>query len=202
MDIETIIKILNALIPISITILGTYIAYQQWLTNERKRKQDLFELRRRYIYSNSMELLYSLPGIAKGALNNKLSNDSLLFKYSRYYREYGYLLKPEDSEKILQFYAEIMKALFKIIQGGLENYEKNVKDYELNTQELLRNNLNEIAEKYLRIENDNLFKRLFNFLCNKIKLCKKKTIINSYAHLKYFFKDEIKTRSDNESINS
>ena len=80
MDIETIIKYLNALIPISITLLGTYIAYQQWQTNERKRKQDLFELRRKYIYAKAMELIHGVPRIAEKMLKDESNYDSIFIQ--------------------------------------------------------------------------------------------------------------------------
>lgn len=152
MDIETIIKYLNALIPISITLLGTYIAYQQWLTNERKRKQDLFELRRKYIYSKSLELLHGVPSIAKSIINDNLSEDSIFIKYAKYYNEYSFLLKNKDSQCLENFYREVIKAICKIASGGIDNYDSNVKEYEEKNKDLLKTNLNKIVERYLRIE--------------------------------------------------
>ncbi len=152
MNIETIIKYLNALIPISITILGTYIAYQQWITNERKRKQELFELRRKYIYSKSLELLHSAPSIAKSIINDNLTEESIFVKYAKYYAEYNFLLKTKDSQNLEKFYMDTTIAISNIASGGMDNYDKNVKDYEEKTKDLLKANLNKIVEKYLRIE--------------------------------------------------
>lgn len=152
MDIETIIKYLNALIPISITILGTYIAYQQWLTNERKRKQDLFELRREHIYSKSLELIHSVPSIAKDILKDNLSEKSILIRYIKTYKEYSFLIGAKDCEKLENFYKNSIKAISDIASCGIENYDKNVKNYEDNIKDLLEKDLNNIVEKYLRIE--------------------------------------------------
>ena len=153
MDIETIIKYLNAFILISITILGTYIAYQQWITNERKRKQDLFELRRKYIYSKSLELLHNIPNVAKSILNDNLSEDSIFIKYAKYHNEYGFLLKTKDSQCLENFYKEAIKVICKIVSDSIDNYDKNIKEYEEKTKVLLKDDLNKIMEKYLRIEN-------------------------------------------------
>lgn len=152
MDMETIIKYLNALIPISITILGTYIAYQQWLTNERKRKQDLFELRREHIYSKSLELIYSIPSVAKAILKDNLSEKSILVRYIKTYKEYSFLLKVKDYEKLEKFYKDSIKVISDIASDGVENYDKNIKNYEDNIKDLLEKDLNNIVEKYLRIE--------------------------------------------------
>lgn len=152
MDMETIIKYLNALIPISITILGTYIAYQQWLTNERKRKQDLFELRREHIYSKSLELIHGVPSTAKAILKGKLSEKNILVRYIKTYKEYSFLLKVKDCEKLEKFYKNSIKAISDIASDGIENYDKNVKNYEDNIKDLLEKDLNNIVEKYLRIE--------------------------------------------------
>ena len=152
MNIETIIKFLNALIPISITILGTYIAYQQWITNERKRKQDLFDLRREHIYSKSLELIHSVPSTAKAILKDNLSEKSILVRYIKTYKEYSFLLKAKDCEKLENFYKNSIKAISDIASDGIENYDKNVKNYEDNIKDLLEKDLNNIVEKYLRIE--------------------------------------------------
>ncbi len=152
MDIETIIKYLNALIPISITLLGTYIAYQQWQTNERKRKQDLFELRRKYIYAKAMELIHGVPRIAEKMLKDESNYDSIFIQCARYFTEYNFLLKPNDAKKLDNFFKDVIKIVCNISNDGIENFDKNIKTYESRTKEDLKNNLNNILEKYLRIE--------------------------------------------------
>lgn len=42
---EYLIKAIGAFLPFLVAIFMAYIAYQQWQTNERKRKQDLFDKR-------------------------------------------------------------------------------------------------------------------------------------------------------------
>lgn len=42
---EYLIKAIGAFLPFLIAIFMAYVAYQQWQTNERKRKQDLFDKR-------------------------------------------------------------------------------------------------------------------------------------------------------------
>ena len=42
---EYLVKAVGAFLPLITTILMAYIAYQQWQTNERKRKQNLFDKR-------------------------------------------------------------------------------------------------------------------------------------------------------------
>ncbi len=56
MIIDKIIDISKALLTPMIGLLGIYIAYQQWQTNERKRKQDLFE--RRWTFYTELKLLF------------------------------------------------------------------------------------------------------------------------------------------------
>lgn len=45
---EYLIKAIAAFLPFLIAIFMAYIAYQQWQTNERVRKKDLFEKRFKY----------------------------------------------------------------------------------------------------------------------------------------------------------
>lgn len=169
MNIETIIKFLNALIPISITILGTYIAYQQWLTNERKRKQDLFELRRKYIYSKTLNLIHNVPSIAKDILNAKLDSSSPIISYTRYYAEYNFLISVDDSQKLEILYYDIMRAINHFSEQGLENFADSVKAYEQNTKDELKQKLNDLLEKYLRIENDSISFKIKRILNNFLK---------------------------------
>ena len=42
---EYLIKAIGAFLPFLIAIFMAYIAYQQWQTNERKRRQDLYDKR-------------------------------------------------------------------------------------------------------------------------------------------------------------
>lgn len=53
------IKILSALLTPTIALIAVYVAWQQWRTAERKRRQDLFD--RRYEFFSGMWGMFSDP---------------------------------------------------------------------------------------------------------------------------------------------
>ena len=98
MELNTLINYSNSLVAPSLAIFGAFIAYQQWNTNERKRKQDLFELRQKHLYSKLLQLIKTVPSIAEDILNKENYNKfDILTNYSKSRLEYGFLLSKKDS---------------------------------------------------------------------------------------------------------
>lgn len=92
-----------------IAILGVYIAYQQWITSERKRKQDLYEMRRKYLYSKCLEMIYKVPKIAKKIINEKLREKDIIIEFARNRLEYRFLISEKDDINLEKFYIDILK---------------------------------------------------------------------------------------------
>lgn len=156
-----------------IAILGVYIAYQQWITNERKRKQDLYEMRRKYLYSKCLEMIYKVPKIAKKIINGKLSEKDIIIEFARNRSEYRFLISKEDDTKLENFYIDILKEINKIASNQNDDLEFCINQYEIVNCDLLKKQLNLIFDNYLRIENKNIFQKLFpslfkclNFITN------------------------------------
>ena len=59
-EYEYLIKAVGALLPFIITVFMAYIAYQQWQTNERQRKQELFEMRHKHLIEPIKQILSEL----------------------------------------------------------------------------------------------------------------------------------------------
>lgn len=80
---EYLIKALSVFLPLLITLFMAYIAYQQWQTNERKRKQDLFD-KRLDLYKRIREKLNELIFLC--CTSNKQKED-YYFRGEFFYKE-------------------------------------------------------------------------------------------------------------------
>ena len=161
MDINSYIDISKSLLTPIIAILGVYIAYQQWITNERIRKQELYELRRNYLYSKCLEMIYNVPRIAKEISKDKLNEKNIIFKFAKCRAEYKFLITEEDDTKLENLFIEILKEINKIASAKTENIDFHIQQYETNNSDSLKKQLNSIFTKYLRIENKNIIQKLF-----------------------------------------
>lgn len=102
------INILSALLTPTITIVGGYIAYQQWKTNEKARKLNLFEKRYDKIFEPILEVCNKTINSIK---DNKICNIEELnelhnTKLSNI-EKYSFLLKENDFVWLLVHYDAI-----------------------------------------------------------------------------------------------
>lgn len=86
---ENIFKAFGALAPLVGTALLAYIAYQQWQTNERKRRQELFEMR------------YEKLFIAIYKMNDENFTEKNRTEALNAIAKYKYLIKEKDFSQLL-----------------------------------------------------------------------------------------------------
>lgn len=142
------IDILAVFIPPVIALMLLYVAYLQWSTNEKKRKQDLFDKRHEFFE----ELLCLIKAIfLKEGFSNKnqklleeLKTKSLLF--SKEIDEYLEELDKKHKEMAV-FQDDEGLTYHKANDSELKKYE-NLKNYFGNQQRRIKI----IFEKYLRME--------------------------------------------------
>lgn len=177
------IDILSALLAPAVATLTILIAYLQWRTNERKRKQDLFEMR----YDN---LYFPIYTCIKNIQEMKCIDVSLEEKGKRIQDEiqkfwikfckYKFLITNEDSEKLSQHHNYILDII--------QKYDYQNKNSEVNAEEILSiialiyhlMQMEEILTKYLRIEPDTrLYKVKCWFSSQKNKLIPNKQTSNT-----------------------
>jgi|GEM_PF-2914530 hypothetical protein len=162
MELNTLINYSNSLVAPSLAIFGAFIAYQQWNTNERKRKQDLFELRQKHLYSKLLQLIKTVPSIAEDILNKENYNKfDILTNYSKSRLEYGFLLSKKDSENITKLHAQIFIIVSKFVTEGPEQLKENIDKYHSEIMQKFEDDLYDIFEKYMRIENSTCIQELF-----------------------------------------
>ena len=105
---HTWIEILSAALTPTIAIVGGQIAYQQWKTSEKSRKQELFNMR----YDNIFKpLLYVCNRTIGSIESNKITNLEELNKLHitklSNTEKYSFLLKENDFAKLLVHYDAI-----------------------------------------------------------------------------------------------
>ncbi len=162
MDTDLLIKYFTALLTPTIAIIGVYIAYQQWITSERKRRQELFELRHKYLYSEIIRLIKTLPSIVKMiTLKDNFDGYDEIIDYSRHRIEYGFLISKEDADKLAKLHAQVFIEMVKMIKDGKENLSRNLEEYNSKTLCLFENSVEDIFDKYLRIDDKSNLKKMF-----------------------------------------
>lgn len=180
-SISSLIDIFSALLTPMIAILTGMIAYLQWKTNERKRKQDLFEMR----YDNLYLPIYTCTKHIQEIKETKLSleekgakiqdeTQKFWFKFCKY----KFLITNEDSERLSQHYNYILE-IFQKYNYQNQNSEANAEEI-LSIIALIYHlmKMEEILTRYLKIESDSMFyilKCKFNNLRNNIFPKKQKT---------------------------
>ena len=98
---HTWIEILSATLTPTIAIVGGHIAYQQWKTSEKSRKQELFNMR----YDNIFKpLLYVCNRTIDSIESNKITNleelNNLHITKLSNIEKYSFLLKEDDFAKL------------------------------------------------------------------------------------------------------
>ena len=165
-------------IEILLAILGVYIARQQWQTNERTRKQDLFEKRYDNLYLPILKCSENILRIKdkKGTKDKKKQQiEAEIAEFWKQYNKYRFLISEKDNEKLNHHYEFILE----IIQ---KNYV-DAAEYLVSMLELIGHltQMETLLAQYLRIESDGFIYKLKKCLRKKYSLKQViKILVNSF----------------------
>lgn len=168
MDInKEIIDIFSALLTPTIGLFGMYIAFQQWLTNERKRKQDLFE-KRWDLYKRIRAKFFELVSLCFKSDKHKekyyfwgemFYNETIPKEYEKEFREQqhkSYIFYEFREEISFLFGEEVYSRLECLQNEAMQNLYKN---YEMN--DYFEDYFKDVFSKYLCIEpRKNFFRKI------------------------------------------
>ncbi len=102
------VEISSALLTPAIAIFGGYIAYQQWKTSEKSRKQNLFDMRYEYIFKPILNICNkTINSIQDDKLTNIEELNELHCTKLSNIGKYSFLLKEGDLAKLLVHYGAI-----------------------------------------------------------------------------------------------
>lgn len=155
MGFSYIFAFVRALFKIEIlfAILGLYIAWQQWQTNERMRKQNLFEKRYDNLYLPILKCLENILRIKdkKGTKDKKKQQiEAEIVEFWKQYNKYKFLISEKDNEILNNHYESILE----IIQKQYNDAAECMFDLLMLIREL--NQMEALLARYLRIEPDSI----------------------------------------------
>lgn len=148
------IDISSALLTPVVAIFGCLIAYRQWTTSEKQRKQDLFDKRYENLFNPILNCVQEINTINKSKFSNKTKLkriETVTQKFGEQYFKYRFLISQQDDEKLSKEYQSIVDAI------------KNVKHKDIEDVVLVLlvfkhfNEIEKILSKYLRIEPNSCF---------------------------------------------
>lgn len=165
------IDISSALLTPVVAILGCFIAYRQWKTSEKQRKQDLFDKRYDNLFKPILDSIQKINNINKSKLSNNIKLkriEEVTQEFGEQYFKYRFLISQQDDEKLSKEYESITAAI-------KDTKEKDVEDvilfllifkYYAEIEKILSN--------YLRIEPNSCLYDIRNYLKElKSKISKK-----------------------------
>lgn len=164
---KDLIDILSALLTPCVAAITGYIAYQQWQTNERKRKQDLFEKRYNNLYMPILKCSENITKIKDLALSDNEKNKKIedeINKFWNKYNKYKFLITQYDAEILQNNYNHMLKIIkehkykdvnFKTDKASILSVMKLLYFFSI---------MEKILSKYLRIENDSLLTKFISFI--------------------------------------
>ena len=157
---EYLIKAIGAFLPFLIALFMAYIAYQQWQTNETKRRQDLYDKRLEFYWA----MLNKIDEIEKAKFTNKEDISKEEAKLNILIEKYEFLVSKRDSEELtnLILWARGVKLKSKYKKSKYPHFSVELNEYK---QLEIENRITEIFEKYLRIEKT-FFQAIFPKLCS------------------------------------
>lgn len=154
------VDILSALLTPTIAIFAGVIAYQQWQTQEKQRKQDLFEKRYDNLYKKTIDIHYEMMNMDLSKIDDKSKFVKLTLEHLENIEKYEFLLKENDVnelQKVTKQWRDHIKEYSK------ENSEIDIKTYETSNFECV-NKIRNILSPYLRIENEHMPSNLWELL--------------------------------------
>ena len=144
-----LIDILSAALTPIIAILGSYIAYQQWKTNEKSRKQSLYEYRYEKIFKPVLDICNkTVDSIKDGKIENIEELNELHNTKLQTLEKYAFLLKENDYIKLLSNYTSIRD----FVRDSDIKSEITPEDKSFMLVKL--NRIYDIRRKYLSIEDE------------------------------------------------
>lgn len=161
-NIKSAINILSALLTPTIALLTAFIAYQQWQTNERKRKQDLFELRYENIYKNVKIFLDAVEIPIT-------TNDDFVIKYQKMTQnlfKYRFLIKQNDFNRLNSL---IYDFFVRCVEFEKFNAKVKIQEQSNHFEELekIRHEINMLMFNYLQIEQPSIFEKTKDWVTAK-----------------------------------
>ena len=150
------IDIFSAFLTPFVALITVYIAYQQWQTNERKRKQDLFDIR----YDNLFKPILENADNYDYYKNNEpttidktkieLSNNKL----KQQLHKYKFLIKKQDFCSLMNLHKQLCDTLLnemKYLNGDSQTNKSEVKMIYDNLKSIYEG-IEDILSEYLYVE--------------------------------------------------
>ena len=184
------IDILSAGLTPIIAIVTTFIAWQQWITNERKRKQDLFDKRYDNLFLPILKNAENYDYYKNNETTNidyqviKEKNEKLHYQLHKY----KFLIKQKDFKKIMELHGKLCKCL----QEETKYQTGNVKDDKTTAKTIyedlasIYDKIESIITKYLLIEEDFFMNNFFKEIVYKIESC--------FQNIRNRFREKTKTK--------
>lgn len=142
------VDIFSALLTPTVAIFAGIIAYQQWQTQEKQRKQDLFEKRYDNLYKKTIDIHYKMMNLNLYNIKDKSEFFKLTIEHIENIEKYGFLLNEIDAKKLLK----ITKNWRTHIKNFSDSVDSDLNRYR-NDQEACLNDIKLLLNSYLRIEN-------------------------------------------------
>lgn len=167
---KTWIDVSSALLTPLVAIIMAYIAWQQWRTGERKRRQELFEMR----YENLFLLIlndsnrYDMEEKEKFENLNSEEIEQQKKEFNKQLHKYKFLIKQSDFDKLMSLHDKLCSTLISehLAYNDLNDIERPKKLISIykNLGEIY-GEMDEIMGNYLRVEEEakNLWQLLVNF---------------------------------------
>lgn len=143
------VDIFSALLTPIVAIFAGIIAYQQWQTQEKQRKQDLFEKRYDNLYKKTIDIHYKMMNLNLKDIKDKSEFLKLTIEHVENIEKYGFLLNENDTNKLLKItknWRSHIKDFSDSVNLDLDRYRDN--------QEACLNDIKLLLKSYLRIEDN------------------------------------------------
>lgn len=184
------IDISSALLTPVVAILGCFIAYRQWKTSEKQRKQDLFDKRYDNLFKPILDSIQKINNINKSKLSNNIKLkkiEEVIQQFGYQYFKYRFLISQQDDEKLSKEYESITEAIKNTKEKDVEDVILFVLIFKHYAE------IEKILSNYLRIEPNSCFYAIKNYLKElKSKTSKK----YSLKDLDEKLKEQKKEKSD------
>lgn len=162
LNIKETISILSAMLTPTIAVLGAYIAWCQWTTNEQKRKQDLYQMRMEHLLiplQNWVKTVYDLRFCRIDYKQAPVLLNTALDNFQGNFIKYRFLLSEDDAEEIQLYFNKLTKFCSKFLYDVKtlepDEFDRNIL--------YLGGFIQEILSKYINFETRKI-SNLYSFL--------------------------------------